>query len=71
MCILFNEKGTGSRGLFLLCLSFLFPSVNLFIVPVNNAALLVKSGFFFLYLQWFQEQCIYLALLHIIHIINI
>lgn len=47
MCILFNEKGTGSRGLFLLCLSFLFPSVNLFIVPVNNAALLVKSGFFF------------------------
>lgn len=44
MCILFNEKGTGSRGLF--CCAFFFSSVNLFIVPVNNAAILVKSGCF-------------------------
>lgn len=69
-----REKKTGWRKLVFCCAFFFFLPVNLFIVHVNNAAFLVEKGFrffWFLYLHGSESNCIYLALLHIIHIIYI
>lgn len=61
VCVYYLTKGTGTRVFFFFMpFLLLFLYVNLFIVPVNNAAISVKSGCIFLFVSTVVWRAMYL-----------